>query len=194
MAKLSLPDLDVLCQRFRYDPETGNLLCAIYKVPLNARRRNLERAQRWNSEVYGKPVGSRDGSEGYLVVGVNGTNYYVHRIAWKMAHGCDPIGDIDHINGNKIDNRLKNLRDVDRSTNSKNKVTRVISSSGVRGVYKISECRFIANVKELGRIHHLGTFSSLEEAKAARLAYDVAHGFTDRHLTSPAPIPEPIQA
>jgi hypothetical protein len=85
---------------FRYDPETG---CLFWKGC--GRKRTL-----------GKPVGSagfkHSNGGGYRRVWYNGYKYLVHRIIWLMQTGNWPEYQIDHINGNRYDNRFENLRDV----------------------------------------------------------------------------------
>lgn len=184
MARLPLPDIEILRQRFRYEPATGRLLCAIRKDEGAARRtRDRERAISWNANVFGKPVGCLDKTRGYLIVGIGRQNYFAHRIIWKLVHGIDPVGDIDHINGVRTDNRLANLRIASPALNARNKRTTVRSKTGVRGVYKYGE-RFLAMVKEQGAFKRLGSFLTLEEAAAARMKHDAANGFTARHLAS----------
>lgn len=57
----------------------------------------------------------------YKCVCIQGVNYRIHRIIWYMTYGYMPINDIDHINGNRSDNRLKNLRECTRRENTQNK-------------------------------------------------------------------------
>ena len=65
----------------------------------------------------GAAAGTRD-SEGYTVIRYRGRGYKAHRLAWLHAYGEMPSGVIDHINGEKSDNRIVNLRDVDAYVNA----------------------------------------------------------------------------
>jgi hypothetical protein len=96
---LPLPPLEVLQEKFIYNPENGVLI------------------RRSNNQPAGYPT-----QRGWLRVKVGDTHYRVHRIAWKMFYGEDPPTglDIDHINRNKIDNRIANLRVATRSENMQN--------------------------------------------------------------------------
>jgi hypothetical protein len=96
---LPLPPLEVLQKKFEYNPENGTL----------TRKSNNQ------------PAGYLT-ERGWLRVKVDNTHYRVHRIAWKMFYGEDPPTglDIDHINRNKTDNRITNLRVVTRSENVQN--------------------------------------------------------------------------
>ena len=96
---LPLPPLEVLQKKFDYDPETGTL------------------TRRSTGKTVGYPT-----ERGWLRVKVGNTHYRVHRIVWKMQYGEDPpVGlDIDHINRNKVDNRISNLRVVTRKENLAN--------------------------------------------------------------------------
>lgn len=72
----------------------------------------------------GRPVGSKVGSlntVGYWQIGVCGRTYTAQRLAWYYVHGEWPEDDIDHINRDKLDNRLANLRIISRSENLKNR-------------------------------------------------------------------------
>lgn len=70
----------------------------------------------------------------YLLINFKGKRYRAHRLAWLYVYGAFPCGQIDHINGNRIDNKISNLRDVSRGENSKNKKIYKSNSSGVSGI------------------------------------------------------------
>lgn len=71
---------------------------------------------------------------GYLAVGINYKTYALHRIAWLYEYGYFPK-EIDHINGNKSDNRIENLRECTRVQNCQNRVDTKNKSSGIRNVH-----------------------------------------------------------
>lgn len=75
---------------------------------------------RWNRRFAGTEAGSID-SRGYRAVMVDCVTYKVHRIVYAMTRGEWPTLDVDHINRDRSDNRPSNLRDVNRSTNLKNR-------------------------------------------------------------------------
>nr|WP_282097566.1 HNH endonuclease [Luteibacter sp. SG786] len=91
---------------------------------------------------------------------------YAHRIAWFMAHGAWPIHDIDHINGDKSDNRLCNLREATRAQNLSNLGKRANNSTGFKGVFK-AKMRWKAQIQIRGKAVYLGQFGTREEASAA---------------------------
>ena len=102
---LPLPPLEVLQEKFEYDPENGVLTWKTHH------RRNLV------NQPAGYPT-----QRGWLRVKVGGTHYRVHRIAWKMYYGEDPKQglEIDHINRIRTDNRISNLRLTTSAGNKKN--------------------------------------------------------------------------
>lgn len=131
-----------------YDPDTGEL-----------RRKST-----------GKRVGSKT-SNGYLATSVGGKTYLAHRLAWLIAYGAFPREDIDHINRDKSDNRLKNLRDVPRKLNIENRNPTRANTSGVPGVYWEPENqKWRAKIRHNYKQIHLGRFATKAEAIRARQA------------------------
>lgn len=102
---------------------------------------------------------------GYVTICVLGRAIKAHRIAWCMHHGEWPVEQIDHINRNRSDNRICNLRPCTPSQNSQNRKS-MPSSSGVPGVRKHHN-RWRACIKIDGRQKHLGCFDTAEAAFAA---------------------------
>ena len=80
-----------------------------------------------------KRAGYLDAFSGYDYVRVNKKLHRVHRLIWCMFYGYEP-SEIDHINRNRADNRIENLREVSRSQNNYNHPMRTDNTSGVRGV------------------------------------------------------------
>lgn len=117
----------------------------------------------------GQQVGSKD-MHGYKTVRIGPTSFKLHRLCWFYVHGHWPAGDIDHLNGDRSDNRFTNLRDVPRCVNLQNQrvATSQNKSTGVLGVYP-SKKRFTAALSIDGRKKSLGTFDTVDLAHAAYL-------------------------
>lgn len=115
---------------------------------------------------------------GYLQIRIDGANYLGHRLAWFYMMGEWPPYEIDHINGNPLDNRWENLRLATREQNARN-CGRKMSKTGVRGVYLEPRTgKFYVQLRNgRGNRTCLGTFDHLYEAKEAREnAAAVHHG------------------
>ena len=116
--------------------------------------------------------------DGYITIGINGRHNRAHRLAWLYVYGNLPEHEIDYINHNKIDNRIKNLRDVTRFENAKNKSMRSSSKSGIQGVsWDKKRKKWIAQIMK----KNLGRFNSIDEAKQAREEAKIKYGFHPNH-------------
>ena len=129
------------------------------------------RFYRSNLSIAGQEAGS-DNGKGYLKVWINNHHYFVHRVIYQMFHGHIPRNmQIDHINRNKKDNRIENLRVVNNAGNQQN----VIRKKGYcfnpkRNNYRV---RIQTNDKRI----EIGSFNTEEEARAAYLkAKEHYHG------------------
>ena len=119
----------------------------------------------------GVVTGSSNGY-GYLEVHVNSKKYKCHRLAWLYVHGEFPNCDIDHRDGNRSNNRIKNLRLCTEMENSKNSGARDGNVSGVKGVnWHKSRGKWQARATVNYKTHYLGLFKTLEEASAAYQAF-----------------------
>lgn len=103
---------------------------------------------------------------GYRSVHVSGRRYQEHRLVYLWHHGFMPK-QVDHINRDKSDNRIENLRAADHSNNQMNTDTRG-SQSGLRGVRFVPKTgRWAARIYRNGKEIRIGTFATPEEASAA---------------------------
>lgn len=119
----------------------------------------------------GTIAGSKN-KKGYTEITVDGGRYWAHRLAWLHVHGVMPTGDIDHINGDRSDNRIANLRDVAHIVNAQNRTrTNRSNKSGVLGVWLHQRGgSWGACIQAAGVRHHIGYYPTKEEARAAYLA------------------------
>jgi len=113
-------------------------------------------------------------------------SYSVHRIIWLWFYGEWPAKEIDHIDGNGLNNRIKNIRDVIHSENQKNLSIPINNTSGVIGVswHKLNE-RWIANIKVKSKSIGLGSFVNKSDAIKARKKAEIEYGFHDNHGKMP---------
>lgn len=144
-------ELGRLKESLSYDPETG---------VFNWRILTSNRAK----------IGARAGtnSNGYFIISVDGTRYMAHRLAWLYVTGEWPRGEIDHINGDRSDNRFENLRRTTHADNMKNMSKHKDNTSGFKGVFWAQHARrWRSYICANGRSKHLGYFNTPEEAYAA---------------------------
>jgi hypothetical protein len=108
---------------------------------------------------------------GYEMIGIDYARYYSHRLVWLYHHGEWPRSQIDHINGNRSDNRIINLREASHTENQRNRGRQKNNHSGTNGVHWASrEQRWIAKIKVHQKTRQIGAFLEKNEAIAARKA------------------------
>lgn len=169
-----------LNEAFTYNPDTGEL---VWKT---RPRHMFKNNQAWlsaNTRFAGKLASSKH-NDGYLTVRFEYKSFLVHRIAWCMTHGDFPKDgfEIDHINGDRSDNRLVNLRLVDRTGNSQNHALHCNNTSGQVGVYwgkRGSKWRAVITVNK--KPIHLGCFDCFDDAVNARKQAEIGYGFHPNH-------------
>lgn len=163
--------MDFTAERLRellhYDPETGKFTWRARPISEFA---DLRGCCSWNGRYAGKPAGSISKHIGYVQL----LKGFAHRFAWVYVHGTWPVGEIDHINGERADNRLKNLRDVPPNINKQNirraEAKRSSLAQGVSHRPDNPSKPFTASVQLGGTKNHLGYFATEAEAHAAYLA------------------------
>ena len=161
-----------------YCPETG--VFTWRERPVNHFKSETAR-KAWNTRYSGKKCGTAHSScrTFYSFIAINSKRYYAHRLAWLYQYGEFPKNHIDHIDGDGINNKINNLRDVTCSENRRNTRLPTNNSSGVKGVtWRKNDKKWQAQLKINGKNHHLGCFSTIEEAAAAREFAELKFGFT----------------
>lgn len=163
-----------------YDPETG-LFTRRARIPEDFHPKGRLSAdslcKSYNSRLAGKPALTAS-SRGYKIGRVGDKNLMAHVVAWAYVHEEWPDGDIDHINGDRSDNRIENLRVVSRSDNLRNRGLCRRNKSGEIGIYWATDRKQwrveLANTK-------IGSFDTKEEAIIARDEAKERMGFHDNH-------------
>lgn len=173
--------IDYLNECFEYDAKTGLLT---WKIRPQNHFRTSRGWKIFNRLYAGNKAGTEfpDGRTSYCMIGINGKRYSAHQIAYAMFYGEWAGRDIDHINGNGIDNRIENMRPVEHTYNLRNQRMYNNNTSGMNGVCLHKPTgKYAASIQILNKRIHLGLFSSKEDALAARLTAEQGHGFTKRH-------------
>ena len=117
-------------------------------------------------------------NHGYISITIKGKLYYAHRLAWLYVYGEVPPNQIDHINHDKSDNRIANIRPVSNSENQKNKPVRENSKSGVAGVnWDASRKKWAARITVNYKYICLGRHTKKEDAVLARKEAERKYGF-----------------
>lgn len=104
---------------------------------------------------------------GYIAIRVDGHEYLGHRLAWAMHHGSiSEDTQIDHINGDRSDNRICNLRAASHAENCWNSKARKHNKSGIKGVRKRGT-KWHVRIRHNHKVYWLGSYNTPEEAKQA---------------------------
>lgn len=149
--------LDELKQLMKYDPISGDLF---WLKSINPRA------------PAGSLAGKNSISYGYRLISINKIRYRAHHLVWFWFKGEMPKHQIDHINGNKLDNRIENLRDVPQLVNTWNlQSAKKNSKSGLLGVdWKNSHKKWRAQIRVDGQKIQIGLYDTAQEAQAAYAA------------------------
>lgn len=135
----------------RYDVESGDLFWRVSRGRVKA----------------GRVAGSVN-YRGYRSVKVDGRDCLAHRLIWLMAHGQMPEADIDHIDGDRLNNRLENLREATRAENGQNVGVQSNNTSGFTGVtWHKGAKKWKAQIGVSRRYKAIGYFDTPEQAAEA---------------------------
>lgn len=123
-------------------------------------------------------------SHGYICITINRSQYYAHRLAWIYCYGDCKGFEIDHINGNRRDNRIENLRLVTKELNQRNRAKNKNNKSGFTGVFWCKGIeKFRVRIKVNGKENHIGYFDCIDKALEERDKFYEKNDFHVNHGT-----------
>lgn len=178
-----LPKVEDLNRYFRADFHRGVLIW-LPRPPTEFAPGNYGEdasANAWNAKNAGKRALNSAHNQGYRAGTFLGRRTLAHRVIYKMFHGIEP-DHIDHINGDRADNRICNLRSVSIGQNQKNQKIHKRNQSGVAGVdlHKPTG-KWQARISSNNQHIYLGLFNSFEGAVTARKQAEARYGFHKNH-------------
>ena len=135
-------------------------------------------AAAWNTKYAGKPAFCHQNGRGYLFGSINSKHYAAHRAAYAIVTGEWPSWTVDHINGNRTDNRFENLREATPAQQLMNSARKTGKVRGVACHKRSGDVRFSASIRV-----HLGYFST--EAEAAEVYEKAARQIHGREFYLP---------
>ena len=161
MSKANLSQ-EFVCSILDYDPCTG-----IFRW-----RHRTDVPKWWNTKYSGKEAGSLE-DDGYIRILINCQPHRAHRLAWLISTGEWPNGQIDHISGNRADNRIENLRSVTNSLNMQNQKKAYPTKNSTSQFLGVSwfkqQSRWRADIRVNRKLIYLGLFDREEDAANAYL-------------------------
>lgn len=162
-----------LSEYLSYDPNTGLLKW----LP-----RDHQKHKNWNTRWAGKEAMTATHKKGYLCGNFMRKLFLAHRACWEIYYGAPPKNQIDHINGNKKDNRICNLREVENRENHLNMPIRSDNKSGHHGVaWDNRYSMWCATIKANDKKVHLGYFHEKQDAVKARKIAESFYGYHENH-------------
>jgi hypothetical protein len=179
--KISPKELKLLLS---YDPLTGVLTWRERTPDMvrNGMRISSIGCSIFNAKYSGKSALINLSINGYFKGRVLGNYLLAHRVSWAIHYGIWPSNTIDHISGERTDNRIANLRDVTQSKNLRNASLRGDNTSGVCGIsWHKGSLRWRAKITANGRQLDIGYYRDFNDAVRARLRAEEKYGYHENH-------------
>ena len=171
-------DIELLRDIIKYNPETGEL---IWKERSDDFPASITSIRAFNTKNANKPI-YQEQHRGYLRVCLFGKNYKSHRVAWAIYYGYWPDDQIDHIDGDRSNNRIENLRAASQTENSRNTKIPSTNMSGVIGVFwDKRRFKWEARISENSKSVYLGEFDYFWDAVEARRDAEKKYGYHGNH-------------
>ncbi|ORM55966.1 hypothetical protein HA41_00600 [Pantoea conspicua] len=178
--KIKIPTQQYLHEALSYNPNDGLFH---WKLRPESHFATKAAASACNNRYAGKLAGRVDKGHGYWLIHIDGVQCRAHRLAWIYMHGdIDPALQIDHLNHNRADNRIENLRLVANEENQKNRTKQRNNNSGVVGVDFYQPLKkWRARINHCGKRVVLGVAETFQEAVAMRRAAEQKLGYHQNH-------------
>jgi len=153
----------------KYDPDTGQMF-------------RILRLSKTQTEHTCNQLVKGSNNRGYKWLRLHGLMFLAHRLAWFYMIGEHPVDEIDHINGDRQDNRWCNLRQVTPFENSRNQGNRQDNTSGCRGVtFHKHSGKWVARISHKGIRYDLGYFSNIDAAINVRKQAEIDFKYHPNH-------------
>lgn len=154
-------------KHIHYEPDTGKFT-------------RIGHYTRWGFKKVNRPL-EKISKEGYLIISIENKRYKAHRLAmiymgFDLTKNCE----VDHIDGNRSNNKFSNLRIVNRQENMKNKSIGKNNTTGVLGVSVYGD-KYRVRISLNGKRISLGLYNTIEEALSVRLKYEKEFGYCENH-------------
>ena len=173
-----MKDQKYLKECFSYNYKTGDLT---WKTRPRSHFNSNYGYNPWNRKHEGAVAGTIT-DQGYMSVTVCYKRLKAHRVVWCLVNGVWPNGEIDHIDGNTLNNKIENLRVVTHKENMKNQKVRVSNKSGLIGVHWSNDrCKWVSSISKSGKLKCIGRFHDKFEAICARKSAEVLYDYHDNH-------------
>lgn len=165
-----ITDSETFRELLSYDPDNGEF-----------KWKERQGNNSWNARWANKPAFIHKDYGDYLRASIMGRFYSAHRVAWSIFYGCEAPDFIDHIDGDRQNNRIMNLRKTDFVGNSKNRGVRSDNTSGRTGVHMTKSGTYKVRIFANGKDNHVGTFKLFQDAVEARRKAEKDNGFFEGH-------------
>jgi hypothetical protein len=154
---------DIVKELLYYNQETGEFIWKTRDIKWFS---NKQSCSSWNNRFSGTLAGTLKPNS-YIRIGIKGKYYAAHRLAWLYVYGTFPE-ELDHINGIKTDNRIKNLRECSRVENCQNRKVRSDNVCGLKSVHLHKGTKkYMARIQYNKERLYLGLFETAYEAHNA---------------------------
>ena len=157
--------MEYLKEYLIYDPDNGKFFW---------KKESLNKARK-----VGEEAGSYAGN-GYSIICVENKRFSGHRLAWYFYYGEWPDFHIDHMDGDKQNNKINNLRKSNPSVNMKNRGLNKNNTTGYSGIQK-SRNKWRVRVRIDGKLLNFGTYDNIEDAVRVRNEVYIEYGFHPNH-------------